>query len=96
MNTIIRGTLDQFIDSILEGGVIEDSLTMFEGLAPAVKNIEDAIFGYVIGRIVQFIDTTIQSIYQRLPNNEEGIEIAKILKNRTVEIKSKITLVANR
>jgi hypothetical protein len=98
LDTVIRGALERFIDWILEKeGLLEGAQAMFEkGLSPAVTNIEDALFGYVVGRIIQFIDTIFQLNYQRLPTNDESTEIVRMLQNRAMEIRSRIRLVANR
>ena len=67
-----------------------------EGLSPTVKNLEDSLFGYVVGRLIQFSFSAVQTYYSRDPSIEEFNEIDKILERRATEIKSKITLVVNR
>ena len=94
----MRGSLEQFIDFILQKeGLLENAQAMFEkGLPLTVKSIEDALFGYVVGRIIQFIDHIFQLSYQRLPTFDESLEIGRLIESRALEIKSRIRLVANR
>lgn len=98
MDVLLRGSIERHVDRILEGGMpLDKALLMFrKGLAPTVKNVEDALFGYVIGRTIQFSFDAMQVHHKREPNGAEFSEIAEILVRRAMEIKSKIKLIANR
>jgi len=97
MDPFLRGTIERHVDTILAGDVLTSASEMFKkGLAPAVKNLEEALFGYVAGRLIEFSFLVIQAEYYRSPTHEELDEIDFILKRRAIEIKSKVTFVANR
>lgn len=98
LDALIRGSIERHIDEILEReNLLSSALEMFkEPLSPTVKSFEDALFGYVIGRTLQFSFDVLQIHYRRPLSDEEFIEIGKMLTRRAMEIKSKITLIANR
>lgn len=98
LDALIRGSIERHIDEILEReNLLSSALEMFrEPLSPTVKSFEDALFGYVIGRTLQFSFDVLQIHYRRPLSDEEFIEIGKMLTRRAREIKSKITLIANR
>jgi len=98
MDALLRGSIERHLDTLLtKEEVLTSASKMFkEGLSPTVKHLEDALFGYVVGRTIEFSFFAIQMYYHRLPDSEEFNEIGKILERRATEIKSKVTLVANR
>jgi hypothetical protein len=97
MDPFLRGTIERHVDTILIGDALTSASEMLKkGLAPAVKNLEEALFGYVVGRVIEFAFLVIQADYYRSPTDEEFDEIGYILKRRAIEIKSKVTFVANR
>jgi len=97
LEPLLRGSIEHHIDVILGEKVLDNALEMFrKGLAPSVKDIEDALFGYVIGRTLEFSFAAVQVYYRRNPTDEEFKEIAEILERRAMEIKSKIRLIVNR
>lgn len=98
MDSLTRGSIERFLDDILEKErILEGAVGMFEKrLSPTVKHIEDALFGYVIGRTLQLAFDAIKVRYGRMLTDAESAEIAKMLERRAMEIKSKITLIANR
>jgi hypothetical protein len=98
LDALIRGSIERHIDEILEReNLLPSALRFFkENLFPTVKSYEDALFGYVMGRTVQFSFDILTIHYSRRPTDEEFNEIGKILERRATEIKSKITLIANR
>ena len=97
MDALLRGSLERFLDNLLTDTVLTNALNMFnKGLAPTVKNTEDALFGYVIGRTIEFAFDAIQVYYRRMPIEQEFEEIGKMLERRAIEIKSKIKLITNR
>jgi hypothetical protein len=98
MDALLRGTIERHLDTLLteEDSLINASKMFKEVFSPTVKYLEDALFGYVIGRILEFSFFAIHTYYYRSPNDEEFLEIGKILQRRAIEIKSKVTLAANR
>lgn len=98
MDALLRGNIERHLDTILtrEDILVYASEMFKESLSPTVKHLEDALFGYVIGRILQFASSAIQTYHNRMPSTEEYNEIGEIVKRRAMEIKSKVTLVANR
>ncbi len=98
MDTIMRGTMEHFIDTILKTeGLLEGVQATFEKyLECPVEKVEDMMFGYVVGRIIQFSEIAFRLSYQRNPNHEEATEIGEMIVRRATEIKSKIKIVVNR
>lgn len=98
MEAFARGEVERFIDRILGNDeLLESAYTMFEkGFELSVKNIEDTLYGYVMGRIIQFTEAYFHMSYGRPPTDNERVEIAGILRRRATEIKSKVKIVANR
>lgn len=98
MDALLRGSIERFLDQILEKErILASALAMFEKrFAPIAKQAEDTLFGYVVGRTTQFAFDSIQIYYQRKPTDAEFLEIGKMLERRAMEIKSKIRLIANR
>jgi len=98
MDALIRGSIEHFLDNLLEDPkILPSALDMFKkALAPTVKNIEDTLFGYVMGRTIQFAFITVQIYHRRPPTEDEFNEIGQMLTRRAVEIKSKIRLIVNR
>ena len=98
MDAIMRGIFEQFIDSILnnENLLVGAQKTFEIPLECPVEKVEDMMFGYVVGRIIQFLDTAFQLRYQRLPTSEEAVESGEMIVRRAAEIKSRIKLVMNK
>lgn len=98
LDALLRGSIERFLDDVLEKeNLLENAAAMFrKPLAPTTKHIEDALFGYVVGRLLQLTFDSIQIHYRRNPTDAEFQEIGRILERRAMEIKSKVTLVANR
>lgn len=98
MDSIMRGTTERFIDSLLENEwLLENVKTLFEkGLEYPREKVEDAMFGYFVGRIIQFIDTTFQRNYERPPNEPELLEFGQLIVRRAMEIKSKVKITVNK
>ena len=92
MDAIIRGVFEQFIDSILKNeNLLEGAKATFEiPLECPVEKVEDVMFGYVVGRIIQFADTAFQLSLQRLPNNEEALEMGEMIVRRATELSQKL------
>ena len=98
MQASLRGEVEKFIDTILiDAKVLPSALTLFkEDLSPTVQNIEDALYGYVFGRTIQFVSDLIKVKERRKPNRDELLEVAGVIRRRALEIKSAIILLANR
>jgi len=96
MESLTRGHIERKIDDILTEEVLRGALRMFrEGLAPTVVNFEETLFGYVVGRIIQYAFDIIMYENERPPTREEYDVISKILERRVLEIKSKIRTITN-
>lgn len=98
MDAIMRGVHEGFIDSILKNeALLQSAQGVFEKVLECpVEKVEGTMFGYIVGRILQFSETAFQLRYQRLPIDQEALEIGEILVRRAMEIRSKIKLVMNR
>jgi len=97
METQLKENIEHTIDNALEETVLDNAYRMFKtALSPTVRNFEDALFGYVIGRTLEFTYQTIELIYGRDPTLEETGEVGRILQRRASEIKSKVKTIANR
>lgn len=91
MHPFIREAIEDHVDRTLgEEVLVSASKMLTESLAPTLKNIEDALYGYVFGRATEFAFSVIQVHYQRVPSTDEYLEIYKIIRRRAVEIKSQI------
>ena len=96
MDSFTRGRIERHLDDILTEEVLRSALRMFrKDLAPTVVNFEDSLFGYIIGRIIQFAFDIIMYENKRPPASEEYVEIWKIVERRALEIKSKIRTISN-
>ena len=89
-DVVIRGVVEKIIDQQLTEENLALMHTLFESLRPAVKNREDAIFGYIIGWTSASILQTIVIILKRNPTQEEYQEIVNALHTRILTIKSRI------
>ena len=87
--TILRGAVEKFMDNMLSVNFISKSRRMFDAMKPAIKNSDDAIFGYIYGAVIGKFDG-IYAILNRQATNEEVDEILKVIQKRTMEIKSRI------
>lgn len=98
MDALLRGSIERHLDSLLtkEDALVNAANMFKESLSPTVRNLEDALVGYITGRIIQFSFLAMQTYYGRDPGIEEYGELAGILKRRAMEIKTKVTLVTNR
>jgi hypothetical protein len=98
MDAIMRGTFERFVDAILKNeNLLEAVRATFEKtLECPIEKVEDIMFGYVVGRIIQFSDAVFQLNFQRIPNHEEALEIGEMIVRRATEIKSKIKIIVNR
>ena len=89
-DVVVRGLVEKMIDQQLSKQNLALMHKMFEALRPAVKNREDAIFGYIVGWTGASITQIISIILKRSPTQEENEEIVKALHTRIFEIKSRI------
>ena len=65
MESFIRRTIEQHVDTVLEK-IFAFCRKMFEeDFSPVVKSIADALFGYVIGRTIELIASLITITYQQ-------------------------------
>jgi len=94
----MRGTIERYIDSLLENEQLLESVkaTFEMGLEHPIEKVEDAMFGYFIGRIIEFFNISFQLTYHRLPNDAESLEVGQILTRRAMEIKSKVKVIVNK
>jgi hypothetical protein len=97
MNALIRGSIKRCLDRLLDQTALDSALEMFrKGLSPTVRNLDDALFGYVVGRLIEFALNAIKMFYGRQPTSNEIAEIDEIIKRKAIEIKSRITLITHR
>ena len=85
----LRGYIEKLIDSQLTNEQLSVSHKFFEKLQPAVADRRDAIFGCVIGAVFAQINDVFL-LGRREPTHEEIEEIGRAIKNRLLEIKSRI------
>lgn len=64
---------------------------IIEVLSPFVKSKEDMLFGYLIGSIRGAMIGYTDKFYSRIPTPAEQDELWKMLLERMVEIRSKLT-----
>lgn len=64
---------------------------VLEILSPLVKSKEDMLFGYLIGSIRGAMIGYTDKVYSRMPSLAEQDELWKMLLERIVDIRSKIT-----
>jgi len=85
----LRGYVEKLLDNQLTNEELGTSHNFFEVLKPAVKNREDAIFGYVIGFVFGQVNNLFLLV-GRKPTQEEIEEISKAFTKRFLEIRSRI------
>ena len=86
----LRGLVEKIIDEQLAKENLANMHAMFEALKPAVKNRDDAIFGYIIGWSTASIYRMVTAILNRGLTQEEINEVAGTVTRRSLEIKHKI------
>jgi hypothetical protein len=87
--TILRGAVEKAIDRMLSDESLSLYRFFFENMSPAIRNSDDAIFGFIYGYVLGSLETIFGTV-NRQPTNEELNEIANAIKKRTWEIKSRI------
>ena len=87
--TILRGVVEKFIDKLLSDKSLSTSRIIFDNMKPAIKNSDDAIFGYIYGTVLGKLDA-IYANFNRQPTDEEIKEIVNAIQKRTIEIRSRI------
>ena len=88
----IRGLIERSIDFYTSPSSLNSSITSFKELTPIVKSMEDVLFGFVIGRVVQESYTLIVSRYRKMPTEEQATKLTEIILRRAEEIREKIRL----
>ena len=97
MDMFLRGAVEKHIDFLLSESNLNAAYeTLTKRLSPMVGNVNDALFGYVVGRALEFCFLSFNMFYRRKPSSNDFVEIGKILERRAMEIKSKITLITNK
>lgn len=86
----LRGIVEKTIDMQITNENLASMHTLFEALGPAVKNREDAIFGYILGWTTASIHQLVTTIVDRGLNQKEIEEVAGTITMRSSEIKHKI------
>ena len=87
--TMLRGFVEKIIDKMLSVDSLSNTRIIFESMKPAIKNTDDAMFGYVYGNVLGKLDSMYTTI-NRNPTKEEVDEIANAIQKRTMEIKNQI------
>ena len=62
-----------------------------EILGPFVKSKEDVMFGYIIATIRSGMISYTDKFYNRMPNQDEQDEVWKMILERAVEIRTRIS-----
>ena len=97
MDTHMRGNIERYIDDTLTQSKLETANKLFSDFfSPMVGDIGNALFGYVIGRTLEFAFFSIYARYHRTATVYELKEIKEILERRSMEIKSKINTLTNK
>lgn len=86
---IIRGYTEYLIDNELSAENLAKKHKFFESLKPVVENRRDAIFGYILGKVMTKILDLFDLLKQE-PTQEELIQVATATRKRYLEIKSRI------
>lgn len=79
--TMLRGAVEKHIDQLLSDESLSIVRTVFENMKPAIKNRDDAIFGYVYGNVVGSLEIVFNTL-NRQPTAEEINEIAKAINKK--------------
>lgn len=87
---MVRGRAERRIDIMLSSESIMSTREMFEAMEPVVKNLEDAILGYMFGDYVESFNNYVRRKFKRPPTQEEEEEAANAIFNRVWEIRSRI------
>lgn len=90
MESETRGVIEKTIDYYITSDSLYHSITSFEELAPIIKSKEDAIFGFVIGRVVSEFHVVVLARYRRTPTREELEDLNAVLLRRAEEIRNRI------
>jgi hypothetical protein len=86
----LRGRLEKILDSFLSYCCLSSSRELFETLKPAVRNVDDAVFGSIWGQYERFLYDFVRQSRNRPPNSEEIQEGQKAFLKRIFEIQSRI------
>lgn len=87
--TVLRGAVERSIDKLLSDDCLINCRKVFESMKPAIKNSDDAIFGYVFGYVIGSLETIFNAI-KRQATVEETKEITNAVSKRIMEIRSRI------
>lgn len=96
MDSKIRGFLDNFIDALTGEEGLTASFQVIRKFKPAVKSVQDAVFGYIVGLALCNFTTNYQREFDRLPNTVEIETFDNVILDRASNIMSKIRDFANR
>lgn len=86
---LVRGFVEKIIDDQLSEENLAKNHEFFESLKPVVGNRRDAIFGYILGKVISKVEDFF-IILQRKPTQIELIEAATATRNRFLRIQSRI------
>ena len=86
---MLRGIVEKSIDKLLSDKSLSTWRFIFESMKPAIKNSDDAIFGYVYGYVLGSLELLLSTL-NRQPTNEEMAEIVNAIDKRKMEIRSRI------
>jgi hypothetical protein len=87
--TMLRGVVEKSIDNLLSDRSLSNCKGIFDNMKPAIKNSDDAIFGYLYGYVIGSLEAIFNTL-SRQPTKEEMEEIVNAISKRTMEIKSRI------
>lgn len=96
MNSFFRGAIEKHIDFLLSDANLDTAYeTLTKGFVQRVENINDALFGYVIGRVMEYASMFLLRHHKK-PSIDDLPVIEKILERRAMEIKLKIASLPSR
>ena len=86
---VLRGTVEKAIDKMISEKVLSAFRILFDEMKPAIKNVDDVLFGFIYGHVIGKIDS-IYVNFNREPTQKEIEEIFNAIKKRNIEIRSQI------
>ena len=92
MEALLRGIIEKCIEQALKPEQMEASIMIFREFTPIIESKEDAMFGFVVGRMVEGFMSIMHTSYKRKATTEEWNEFCEMLNRRAEEIKEKVRL----
>lgn len=92
MEPAIRGIIEKMIDTCLTDEWLASAHQYMESLKPAVESREDALFGYILGTVINGISNVLnlETMLGKPSSVDKVMEAIEIIKRRIPEIQSRI------